>query len=492
VAGGSRAQRPTADEGFALVALLVTFVLVVPLALGALAIVVRRQKDVVYERSRTFTAHVAEAGLDGGLVVLRAASAGGRGQPSRLPCADPAPLLGPVTAERPGLRYAVLIRYYLTDPAGTSDAWRQANALACTPGAGPAKVPSYALLQSAATGSQTLGSFAALRERSVEAVYRFNIDNQNVAGGLVHTRTQNVTGVPDMCWATAGAVPSPGAGLVLTTCREADARELLSYRADLSIYSPAGDVCLTTSGLVGAQPTFEACTGGTSQRWVYTSDDHLRPVTGGGQVAGTCIGIENPYVDGGRLVISSSCWYGVNMWSPDAHVGPGGAGAAQYQLVNFEQFGRCFDVTDIQWDNTFMQLHPCKQAVGALDWPYQQLLYEPATRRFRFGNPGNQTTRCLTSPPGASSEYVTTSTCSSSRQQVWTVTGDTGVWDTGFTILDADGRCLSKGPVPPEPSRTFAAVIVAPCDGSAAQKWNAPGDYVHAGLEAFRETTGGS
>jgi hypothetical protein len=32
---------------------------------------------------------------------------------------------------------------------------------------------------------------------------------------------------------------------------------------------------------------------------------------------------------------------------------------------------------------------------------------------------------------------------------------------------------------------------VAPCDGSTAEKWNAPAELVHAGLEGFRETTAG-
>jgi hypothetical protein len=45
--------------------------------------------------------------------------------------------------------------------------------------------------------------------------------------------------------------------------------------------------------------------------------------------------------------------------------------------------------------------------------------------------------------------------------------------------------------VPPDPNRTFAAIVVAPCDASAAQKWNAPPQLVHAGVEGFRETTVG-
>jgi hypothetical protein len=47
------------EDGAALVGVLIALVLLLPLALGALIIVIQAQKGLVYEKSRTVTAHVA-------------------------------------------------------------------------------------------------------------------------------------------------------------------------------------------------------------------------------------------------------------------------------------------------------------------------------------------------------------------------------------------------------------------------------------------------
>jgi hypothetical protein len=181
------------------------------------------------------------------------------------------------------------------------------------------------------------------------------------------------------------------------------------------------------------------------------------------------------------------------MWSPDSRTGPGGAGPQEYQLVNFGQFARCFDVTDTWWDSPFVQLHPCKQSPRPLDVVWQQVTYEPSTGRLRVGRPGvNLSDYCLEAPgPGSTSEYVSTKRCSGTIDQRWTQSGLTASYDTSYTIVDARGRCMTAGPVPPEPNRTFSAIIVAGCEaGSLLQKWNAPPQFVSAGREGFTETTG--
>ncbi|HVN11313.1 MAG TPA: ricin-type beta-trefoil lectin domain protein [Kineosporiaceae bacterium] len=481
------------EEGVALVAVVGTLVVLVPLALGALAVVVQAQKGIIYERSRTLTAHVAEAGLDGATAALRAASSGGVGVRGDLPCADRTPITGTLGAQVPGLRYAVTIRYYVDDPRSRPESWRADNALPCTPGQGLARTPFYALLQSAATGSQALGSFAALRERSVEAVYRFDVDNANIGGGLFRTRAQNNLSAVDLCWSTSGAVPAAGAAAVATTCDDGSPAQMLSYRADHTVFNVSGRLCLTSTGVRGTALTFETCTGRPDQVWIYDTNDHIRAVdpTGTATVA-SCIAMAQPYAIGTSLILSADCGSAQSMWSPESRTGPGGAGAAQYQLVNFSQFARCFDVTDVNWDNYFMQLHPCKQSPTTLDWPPQQLVDDPVAHQLRFGNPADLTNRCLTSPdPAGTSEYVTTTPCDSGPRQQWTENGDTGDYSTSYTIVDAEGRCLAAGPVPPDPGRTFSSVIVAPCDGSLAEKWNAPPELSPAGLEGFRETTGG-
>src|SRR4051812_19055831 len=94
-----------------------------PLALATVAIVILRQRDVMYERSRVLTVHAAEAGIDSAAAVLRGATMvdpDGHtvGDPSRLPCAQTVPLSGAVAAAVPNLSYTVVIRYYVEDPAG--------------------------------------------------------------------------------------------------------------------------------------------------------------------------------------------------------------------------------------------------------------------------------------------------------------------------------------------------------------------------------------
>jgi hypothetical protein len=492
-AAGRRRHR---DEGVAMLAVVVTMLLLVPIAVAGLAIVINRQKDVVYERSRTATAHVAEAGLDGATAALRAAESGGQGVRADLPCADGTPMTGTVGAQAQGLRYAVQVRYYLTNPQGHDEAWRQANKLTCTPGSGLARTPYFALLQSAATGSQTLASFAALRERSLESVYRFNVDNENIGGGLVRTRAQNNGSAVDLCWAAAGgAAPSPGTAAVMATCDDGSAAQMMSYRPDHTYYNVAAHLCLANTGSDGSPLTFQTCSTSPSQTWIYTNTDNIQAVAADGtSLTSLCIGMQTAYQLGTPLVLAGSCVQDDprTSWSPEARVGPGGAGESQYQLVNFAQFARCFDVTDWNYWSSFMQLHPCKQSTTQMNWPPQQLVYEASTGLYRIGNPSNQSGFCLTSPdPAGTSEYVVARPCdATSPRQRWTRTGDSGAWSSSYTIVDADGRCLAQGPVPPDPNRTFNAIIVATCDGTVEEKWNAPPELVNAGVEGFRETTG--
>jgi hypothetical protein len=493
-----RALRPCplrdGEDGAALVAVLIALVLLLPLALGALIIVIQAQKGLVYEKSRTVTAHVAEAGLDAATSALRTASDGGLGVRTALPCADTTPIQGSVGAQASSLRYTVRIRYYVQDPQGQPEIWRTANRLACVAGSGVSTTPFFALLQSSASGSRTAGAFTSLRERSLEAVYRFNVDNKNIGGGLVRTRAQNNLSAVDVCWASSSAAPIAGDGLVMATCDDGSPAQMFTYRSDHTLYNVHGKLCLTTSWLQGAPLTLETCDSAPHQQWIYTGSDHIAAVdVAGTSVLNSCIAMLSAYTLGTPVVLSGDCGSTQSMWSPESRTGPGAAGDATYQLVNFAQFARCFDVTDWNFSNYFMQLHPCKQSPTTFDYPAQQLTYDPASKVLQAGNPGDLLDWCLTAPPpgGGHGEYVTMEHCNGGHHQQWTETGDTGDWATGYTIVDADGRCLAAGPVPPDPGRTFSSIIVAPCDGSTAEKWNAPPELTQAGLQGFRETTNG-
>jgi len=485
------------DRGSAMITVLLVLVMFVPMALAIAAIVVNRQKDLVFERSRTVTAHVAEAGIDGATAALRAATKSTdatQGARTKLPCADATPIQGRVGAQAPALRYAVQIRYYAQDPRGQDEAWRQAQKLTCTPGQGLAVIPGYALMESAATGSQVKGSFAALRERSVEAVYRFAIGNVNLDGGLVHTRTHlgagTDAGAVDLCWAAAATPATPGTAIVMAECTEGDPAQLLAYRADYTLHNAASDLCITAEAVAGTPATLQPCTAVPAQRWTYDADDMFRAVDATGTaLVGLCLDMATAYQPGTAVVLTAGC-SGPARWSPDQQTGTGGAGAAQYQLVNFAQFARCFDVTNGDLNASFTQVHPCKQnASGPLNfWP-QQVTWDPAKRTLEVGRPDSLRGYCLTSS-GTEEGVVTTKPCAPGGEaQKWTVTGQTASYATSYTIVDSQGRCMAAGAAPTI-GWTYSAIVTATCDGSTVQKWNAPADFATAGTEGFRETTG--
>jgi len=488
------ARRHRDDHGSAMITVLLVLVMFVPMALAIAAIVVNRQKDLVFERSRTVTAHVAEAGIDGATAALRAATKGTdatQGDRKQLPCTL---LQGRVGAQAPLLQYTVQIRYYTEDPRGHDEGWRQAQKLTCTPGAGLAVIPQFALMESAATGSQVKGSFAALRERSVEAVYRFAIGNANLEGGLVHTRTHlgagTAAGAVDLCWAAAATPATPGTGVVMAECTEGDPAQLMAYRSDYTLYNTAYDLCVMAYPVAGTPATLQACTAAPAQRWTYNGFDLFQAVDAAGTaLVGLCLAMESDYQPGTPLVLTAECDDAAR-WSPDQQTGTGGAGAAQYQLVNFAQFARCFDVTNADLNASYMQIHPCKQdAAKPLDWWAQQVTWDPSKRTLEVGRPDSLKGYCMTSP-GTQEGFVVTTPCpGGGTTQQWTVTGQTVSYATSYTIVDSSGLCMAPGPAPVA-GTTYSALVVATCDGSTAQKWNAPPDFATAGTEGFRETTG--
>jgi len=493
-----RACRRGRDDGSAMVTVLLVLVIFMPMALAVTVITVQRQKDLIYERSRTLTVHVAEAGLHSATAALRSATraddstAGAR---QLLPCFGSAPLTGSIGAQAPGLQYAVFVRYYSQDPRGRSEQWRQDEAMACTPGAGPAEIPAFALLESAASGSITQASYASLRERAVEAVYRFAQRNQNVAGGLFHTRTHQNFSAPstqDLCWAGAATPITAGTAALVTTCRAGDASQHMSYRRDYTLANLASDLCLTAVVVAAAAPlTFQTCTGAPGQKWTYNDDDHYQPLDPTGTaLAPYCIAMQSPHTIGTALVLASDCTGPDTRWSPDEQTGTGGAGALQYQLVNYGQFARCFDVPDNWLDQPFMQVHPCKQnAAGPLNWWGQQLTWNPQTRLLEIGRPDNPQGYCVTAT-GMVEGRVRTIPCSTQDPlQRWTVNGATSSRTTSHALIDATGLCMAAGS-PPSAGWTFSAIITTTCDGTAIQKWNAPPELLDAGLEGLRETTG--
>jgi hypothetical protein len=93
-------------------------------------------------------------------------------------------------------------------------------------------------------------------------------------------------------------------------------------------------------------------------------------------------------------------------------------------------------------------------------------------------------TYCLQSPGLTATPYPTlTSTCPTSSiptSKKWTVYWDTGDYATSYRIKDGYGDCLQPTDPNANPPDLYPSgdqiskIIVAVCDGSTLQKWNAP------------------
>jgi hypothetical protein len=213
-------------------------------------------------------------------------------------------------------------------------------------------------------------------------------------------------------------------------------------------------------------------------------------------------------VDGDLLTMNDTCAsnqpYG--SFSPDPAVGPGAASVNTRQIVNYLEFGRCFDVTDEDVNKLFMISYPCKQdppAGAGLKWNHKWFYEEPlvgtvAPKQLIYINSSGGTQYCLKAPSGQSNPGATgvgtgfyptlTTTCNlASPDQQWTRSTATGDKTTSWTIRDSSGRCVSAAGG--EYGGNWTSLIVAACDGSTAQKWNAPAENVEAEVGNYLEET---
>ncbi len=119
------------------------------------------------------------------------------------------------------------------------------------------------------------------------------------------------------------------------------------------------------------------------------------------------------------------------------------AGAATQQLVNYQEFGRCFDLTGQNPNASFHIDFPCKQNPNPANIAFNQKFTYTAANGWLFTNNGTST-YCVTTNSTVGG-YVTTQTpCVASRlDQKWVEMGDTGVYATSYTIVDSNGNCLS-------------------------------------------------
>jgi hypothetical protein len=443
--------------------------------------------------------NAAQAGIDVALGHIRAADDGsGNGVLASLPCG---PYSGNVGGASVG-RYQVTIAYYSQNPHGQSDTWLAANDMTCYPGSGTYTTPAFAVVQAQGT-DQATGAFGTVPSRTLRAIYEFQTSNQNIAGGLVHVyKTATST---DLCFDAGSSSPSAGTNLQMQPCSSGSGQQKFAYDTNLNIVLVATrtgtslGMCLDagTPHAAGALVQFQPCSATTKpqQQWSINDAANLEGTSNGSTLDGYCFNVQSPNTAGSFVILGTTtckkAYDNVATFSPEAAVGAGAAGAAVGQLVNFSQFGRCVDVTEQNVLYSYLIAWPCKQAPDPANVAWNQKWDLPTFAAGAVSATGTVvTTRlgvdyCMKSPSAVGvGMYVTVTPCpltgSTPVNLTWTVYLDTGAYATSYVIRDGTGYCLQAtdpNASPPDlypKGQSISKIIVATCNGSTLQKWNAP------------------
>lgn len=519
-------QHVDQEAGAALLTVVLLMFIVLALATLVLGAVVSQVKPTVATQQSTRVVFAAETGMQTALAQIRTSTSGdGTGRLRALPCR----MTGTVPGPGGTLSFTAVVSYFVQDPAGKDASWQTANAIPCTPGTGVTTQPAYALIH---TVGEDAGSTALVRSRSLLAQYAFKVSNQNVPGGVLWTAPR------DACLqASSTSAGSTVSYQPAASCTSSDDRQRWVYDTGYHLVLAAtvatttstsgGRTTSTTSGLCITQPdlgaavrttTLEACTLDSRnplQLWSYEGGAHFRgQKADNSDYGGNCLYAGQRSWSTGALLKaggSDTCGASNQAWgsfSPDAQVGAGAASLATSQLVNYKEFGRCADATNQRTDSSYMILYPCKQdpsGGGQLNWNHRWYygaesgtVSEPAgaagmaTRiRVREGNDPNRTT-CLTAPPGgATPAFVVLRGCDQSSSQQFTRYYATGSYSSSYTLVAADGRCLSVGPErsPSNDGVKWSTMVLAACNGGPEQKWNAPPTALQPNVTRQLETS---
>jgi hypothetical protein len=477
------------DRGSMPMAMLVISVgLVLSAALTPL--VVRQLTSTRNLANRVTALNAAQAGMDVMMARVRAASEPDNGNYGLLENLPPCLLTGDAGLGEVGetLTYRVTVLY--KDQDGV--------ALTCPVEA----VPTTAVVTSTGRGKAGAG-------RTLTATYVFTTSNTNIPGGQIRIDTSTLG---DQCL-DAGPSRSPAVGtrVMMKRCSGASSQQF-GYTSDLYlklIYSESTTaqygMCLDTLPTHAANNfvQFDKCpvTIPPTRRFQWSLDccSQFHATSAAAAIQNLCITVDRPGIADSYLVLAA-CTGGTattNIWRSDPGAGAGMAGDATWQMVNYEQFSRCLDVTSQSTGSTYMIAWYCKQSpTGAVDW--NQIWVHPvpvvpavsATGNIIVTTDGshapNNTPHCLKSPLStASNAYTTVVNCGTAAaankalpETQWTVFHDTGDYTSSYRIQDNSGYCLtptSQKAIPKDAHGDGTSKVkVAVCNNSELQKWNAP------------------
>ncbi len=455
--------------------------------------------------NRTVALDAAQAGLDAAIAQLRAASLTtttvvGTEKVTKLAGSVEAlpPCLMQGVQDLAGLRYKVAITYYGLPDNAVDDT---PVALPCP----PLDVPVTARLTATGT-SNPAGEFAAGSSgtRTLQATYTFKTNNENITGGAIMLAAASnkeglcLDGGPD-------ASPAAGTAVTLQACKEGGSSDQrFSYTADLNIKLVGSATGLAPDGMCLDDPlphrsgdavTFQPCLGRSArQQWSLDDNSNFRSTPDGVRTESLCLNVQSAG-DPGPLVIGG-CGGTTNkqVFRMQTGVGAGMASVVTDQLVNYRQFSRCLDVTDLNVGKSYMIVWFCKQAPnGAVTWNQKWALPAESTElatavQGQIRTAGSDGKGYCLQTPTSLAGYPTLKQCGALTAvtaipalQRWTVYGKTGDYATSYRIVDNNGYCLTPTDLSVKPPDTHtdgtAKVKVAPCTSSELQKWNAPANF---------------
>jgi hypothetical protein len=530
-----RRLRARDDRGSLPMALLIS-ILCVTVGVIVVPTVIVQAQSTSFDNSRTRELNAAEAGIDVALGVIRnAVDTSGAGIVGSLPCATTsAPITGTVAGAAAGLSYSVTLDYYTSNPQGQSAQWLSTystsnpngNGMICAAGNGTyfpptkAQVPSFVMISSKGMDGRA--------SRTLKTTYVVQTSNINPVGGTIYVYPSGST---KYCMDAGSARPVAGASVTLQTCQTNPTiqQQSWSYNTDLSVELnssvssayPNG-LCLTSSNTTtqsaGNTMVLQPCSAVGSapwyQKWSVDDSAHLEgSKSDSSDLNGLCINASTQAA--GTVLALAACAGGVTdtkqTWVPSPLVGAGMAGAANHQLVDYWQYGRCIDVTNQSVATSgaaggvFLIAYTCKQNPnpGKVAW----------NQKFAPNSSGelvtvySGTNYCLTSPlavynaatPGP---YVTVTKCPNSPTPAvtWTQYGATDTsgnalpYSKKYTIQDANGMCMTL------PNSTtdlyngqYSKLIMATCSSDfptyELQEWNASPDLQSPALTNLNEVS---
>ncbi|AWB90009.1 ricin-type beta-trefoil lectin domain protein [Salinibacterium hongtaonis] len=492
------------EEGVALVSTVFFIVMLAGLSFVLLGVILGQIGPAYAAAKSTRTVYAAQAGLQSALGTIRAASKVDLtgttvGDRTKLSCG----YSGSVDGAGADARYTVSIRYYTADPTGRTDSWLEANKMNCT-SAGVATQPSYAYVVSRGADDSAEGRSADEGNRALSATYKFKVTNVNIPGGRIF----NFDKTRCLQAKTVGGVAAPGVEIeFVTACSTNDERQLWVYDANYQIVlansTLAGTKLCVTSKTTGSGGSAAATTGRTTLEpcrtdstrfsqlfsWEGTHSWYVskNPISAGPTTI--CLGNSGNYLQTG------SC----GTFAPAPSVGAGAASYGTTQIVNYLEFGRCLDVTDLDIAKSFMISYPCKQdpsGSGAyLAWNHKWFYTEASgsavsTTGTIMVRVDNSTSKqyCLTSPTTASGgKYPLFTSCSASNaRQTWQRIKNNGEYSSSYVFMDNAGRCLQADGNDKYNSQ-WSRIIVTVCDGGLDQKWNAPSISYDSTFGGFKE-----